>query len=321
MDLQRAVDVRRVIADRLRAAGVHAAGRAGRLRLRIAPLLVLAAAAGAVALPSAASAQTTPAQDCALMGVPAAKTYTIPNTGLSARDPYAGTLARNRLFFDFSVRGTDQDKANVAKISWALDGTVVREDPKAPFQWSGLSGSTRMPAGDHAITVTASLKDGGTSSVDFPLTATDCQPVTFGAEVPKAAGLARFDWDAAFEGADGEPLRSVSATATQNIAATLPARLRGAKIGTLSIVGAQAKSYTLRGGATALSKGNLKVRFVPGSKTFLKITGLPAGTQSVHVKLVHGLVALRNNKGQFRVTGGFTAASGSVTAPAGGRYV
>jgi hypothetical protein len=289
---------------------------------RLAPLLVLAATAGAVALPSAASAATTPAQDCALMGVPAAKSYIIPNTGLTARDPYAGTLARNRLFFDFSVRGTAEDKANVAKISWALDGKVVREDPTAPFQWSGLSGSDRrMPAGDHTITVTASLKDGGTSSVAFPLTATDCQPVTFGAEVPKAAGLARFDWDAAFEGADGEPLRSVSATATQNIAATLPARLRGAKIGTLSIAGAHAKSYTLRGRATALSKGNLRVRFVPGSKTFLNIAGLPAGTQSVHVKLVHGLVALRNNKGQFRVTGGFTAASGSVTAAAGGQYV
>jgi hypothetical protein len=288
---------------------------------RIAPLLALAATAGAIALPSAASAQTTPAQDCALMGVPAAKSYIIPNTGLTARDPYAGKLARNRLFFDFSVRGTDQDKARVAKISWALDGTVVREDPKAPFTWSGLSGSTKMPAGDHTITVTASLKDGGTSSVDFPLTATDCQPVTFGAEVPKAAGQARFDWDAAFEGADGDPLQAVSATATQNVAATLPARLRGAKIGTLSIAGEHNKTYTLRGSATALSKGNLKVRLVPGAKTFLKVTGLPAGTQSVHVKLVHGVVALRNNKGAFRVTGGFTAASGSVTAAAGGQYV
>jgi hypothetical protein len=287
---------------------------------RLPHLLVLAATAGAVALPSAASAATTPAPDCALTGVPAAKSYVIPDTGLTARDPYAGRLARNRLFFDFSVRGTDQDKAEVAKISWALDGKVVREDPTAPFQWSGLSGSTKMPAGDHTITVTASLKDGGTSSVDFPLTATDCQPVTFGAEVPKTAAPARFDWDAAFENFDGEPLRGVSATATQNIAAALPARLRGGRIGTLSIAGAHPKSYALRGAATALAKGALKVRLVPGAKTFLKITGLPAGTQSVHVKLVPGVVALRNNKGAFRVTGGFTAASGSVTAVAGGRY-
>ena len=284
-------------------------------------LLVLAATAGALALPSAASAATTPAPGCALTGVPAAKSYVIPDTGLTARDPYAGRLARNRLFFDFSVRGTDQDKAEVAKISWALDGKVVREDPTAPFQWSGLSGSTKMPAGDHTITVTASLKDGGTSSVDFPLTATDCQPVTFGAEVPKTAAPARFDWDAAFEGFDGEPLRGVSATADAEH------RRRAARAGCAAPGSARSrspartpKSYALRGAASALAKGALKVRLAPGAETFLKITGLPAGTQSVHVKLVPGVVALRNNKVAFRVTGGFTAASGSVTAVAGGRY-
>ena len=93
------------------------------------------------------------------------------------------------MFFDFSVRG---DAAGVAKVTWAMDGKVVREDPKAPFEWKGLSGSsTRMPLGDHTITVTVVPASGTPASTDFALTATDCQPATFNAEVPSGAGPRR----------------------------------------------------------------------------------------------------------------------------------
>src|SRR4051794_27935303 len=96
-----------------------------------------------------------------------------------ARDPYGATLARNRLFFDFSLHG-----AAVQKAEWALDGKVVRTDDRTPFEWKGLSGSDkRMPAGDHTITVTA-FSAAGQASTRFKLTATDCQPAGMSAYLP-----------------------------------------------------------------------------------------------------------------------------------------
>src|SRR3954471_5186108 len=113
---------------------------------------------------------------CPLFATGAAQEHPIalPGAGaLTARDPYGGVLARNRLFFDFSLRG---DVAQVQKAEWALDDTVVRTDDKAPFEWKGLSGSDkRMPAGAHRITVTA-YTAAGQASTQFALTATNCQP-------------------------------------------------------------------------------------------------------------------------------------------------
>jgi hypothetical protein len=101
-------------------------------------------------------------------------------TKLIARDPYGGLLPRNRLFFDFTVQkaGGGRGPQGVAQVTWALDGTVVRTDPTAPYEWKGLSSSSRrMPAGDHQITVSVTPDGGGAPvSTTFALTATDCQP-------------------------------------------------------------------------------------------------------------------------------------------------
>src|SRR3954449_10948203 len=103
-------------------------------------LLPLAALAGTLALPAGASAQAG-ASDCSLLAPRRAVEHAIPGTNLEARDPYGGLLSRTRLFFDFSVGGPSGDLSKVAKVTWALDGKVVREDPKAPFEWKGVSGS------------------------------------------------------------------------------------------------------------------------------------------------------------------------------------
>jgi hypothetical protein len=274
-------------------------------------LPLLAIAAGALALPAAASAA-----DCQLQAPRAAVEHPIAGTKLVARDPYGGLLPRNRLFFDFSVRG---DATGVAKVTWAMDGKVVREDPKAPFEWKGLSGSsTRMPLGDHTITVTVVPASGTPASTDFALSATNCQPATFNAEVAKQRGPATLVWASAFE-SSGEPLTGVAATATKNMTAALPASLRGRAIGTLQI---GSKSYTLKGAKTALSRGKLKVSFAPGAKRFLKVSGLPAKAQRVTVKLKPGLLKLTSPTESYRLSGSLTAASGTVSGLlTGGTYV
>jgi hypothetical protein len=276
--------------------------------LRVLSLSLLAAA---LALPAAASAA-----DCELQAPRAAAEHPIAGTNLVARDPYGGLLPRNRLFFDFSVRG---DAAGVAKVTWAMDSKVVREDPKAPFEWKGLSGSsTRMPIGDHAITVTVVPTSGTPASTDFALTATDCQPATFNAEVAKRRGPASLVWASAFE-SSGEPLTGVAVTATKNVTASLPASLRGRAIGTLQI---GSKSYTLKGAKTALSRGKLKVSFAPGAKQFLKVSGLPAKAQQVTVKFKPGLLQLSSPTKSYRLSGSLTAASGTVGGIlTGGTYV
>ena len=213
--------------------------------------ITLALAAGALALPGAASAAT----DCPLQAPLPAAEHAIPGTNLTARDPYGGRLSRNRLFFDLSVRGPAADLANAAKVTWTMDGVVVREDPTAPFEWKGVSGSSkRMPAGDHTVVVTVTPKAGDPASVTFPPTATDCQNVDFGAEVPKKTGPATLSWASAFESDNGEPLRSVAAIGTANVTATLPGRLRGRKVGTLRV---GRKTYTLKGGARLLDKDGI----------------------------------------------------------------
>jgi hypothetical protein len=282
--------------------------------LRMTRIPLLAVAAGALALPAGASAA-----DCRLQAPRAAVEHSIAGTKLVARDPYGGLLPRNRLFFDFSVRGAKADLAGVAKVTWAMDGKVVREDPRAPFAWKGLSGSsTRMPVGDHTITVTVVPTSGSPASTDFALTATDCQPATFNAEVSPRRGPAILSWASAFE-AGGEPLTGVAVTSTKNVSASLPASLRGRAIGTLQI---GSKSYVLKGAKTALSRGKLKVSFTPGAKRFLKVSGLPAKAQRVTIKLKTGVLKLRSPKLSYRLSGSLTAASGTVSGIlTGGTYV
>lgn len=290
------------------------------------PLLAAAAVVSAAALvPSAASAGSgPPPADCPLWAPQAKVEHAIPGTNLTARDPYHGLLARNRLFFSFSVRGAAADLANVASVSWALDGKVVRTDPTLPFQWSGQSGSSkRMPAGDHQITVTVTPKSGAPASTSFALTATDCQPVGFYAEVPKARGATTLGFQSAIERGGGVDLDGVSATATKNVKVVLPRAKRGKAIGSIALIGENGqtiKSYTLKGAATALKRDGITVRFAPGAKRFLRVTGLPAGVKNVTVKLTSGIAALRSPKGAFRVTGTLTAGSANASVETGGSY-
>jgi hypothetical protein len=283
---------------------------------RLSQLPILAAGVLALALPAAASAQT--AGDCPLQGPRADVDHPIAGTDLVARDPYGGLLTRNRLFFDFSVRGSATALATVAKAQWSLDGKLVREDPTAPFEWKGLSGSdSRMPAGDHTITVTVVPKSGTPASTQFALTATDCQNADFFPEVAQRRGPAQLDFSSAFESTDGVPLTSVSAIATKNVVAALPAALRGKAIGTIRV---NNKTYTLKGARAALARGAFKVTLVPGAKTFLKVSGLPAGTQGVHVKLKPGILRLRSPKLPFLVSGTLTGGGKTVKLSGGGVY-
>jgi hypothetical protein len=288
------------------------------------PALLVAAATGALALPAAAPAAG--AAPCPLWGPHAAAEHAIPGTNLVARDPYGGLLARNRLFFDFTVRGAKADLAGVASVSWALDGTVVRTDPTAPFEWKGQSGSSkRMPAGDHTVTVTVTPSGGGApASTSFALTATDCQPAGFTAFLPKGRGASTYTFESAIEGGDGPDLTGVSLTRAANVAVALPRALRGRAIGTLKVLGATGrtiKTYTLKGDATALSSGRVRARFAPGAQRFLTVTGLPAGAKAVDLKLGTGVVGLRSVRRPFLVTGTVSAGAAHASVTTGGRYV
>lgn len=284
------------------------------------------AAAFAAALPAAASAAPVPPPaDCPLWAPRAQVEHAIPGTALTARDPYGGLLARNRLFFSFSVRGSRADLANVASASWALDGVVKRTDTTAPFQWSAQSGSSkRMPAGDHTITVTVTPKGGGApTSTSFALTATDCQPAGFFPEVPKARGASSFTFQSAIERGGGPDLDRVGVTASSNVKASIPRALRGRRVGTLVLSGDSGqptRTYTLKGGATLLKRGHLTVRLAAGSRRFLTVTGLPAGVTIASVHLVSGLTALRAPSTPYRVTGTVYAGAAHASVTGGGSY-
>jgi hypothetical protein len=290
--------------------------------------LPLLAATAALAFPAAASAGSgPPPADCPLWAPRAQVEHAIPGTNLVARDPYGGLLARNRLFFSFSVRGPAADLANVASVSWALDGTVQRTDDTIPFQWSAQSGSSkRMPAGDHTITVTVTPKAGGaggSASTSFALTATDCQPAGFFGEVPKRRGPSSFSFQSAIERGGGVDLSGVAVTRSSNVKASLPRALRGRRIGTLLLLGdddRKIKTYTLKGATTALRRDGVRVRLTPGARGFLRVTGLPAGVKQVQVRFVSGITALRTARKPFRVTGTVYAGDAHASVVSGGSY-
>jgi hypothetical protein len=297
------------------------------------PLIALVAVA---ALPAtAASAATPQPPGCPLYAAGPAKNYAIALPGggtVTARNPYDALLARNRLFFDFSVRGTQADLAKVQKVEWAMDGTTVRSDPRAPFEWKGLSGSkTRMPPGDHTIKVTA-FTAAGQAATQFTIGATDCQPASAFAELPKRVGTSpvRMAVFSSFEGpVTAPPLDRVAFTATKNVVAALPASVRGRTVGRLEVTtGANRRtSYTLRAprrGTTLLRKGALSVVLHPGRKRLLDVTGLPAGTSSIDLRLSGRgtrLVALRSPLKAWAMAITMTAGRTSVTVSEGGIFV
>src|SRR3954470_17520107 len=126
---------------------------------RALPLLVALAALGAAtpagaagpgdALPagSAVPGDAVPQPpDCPLLSPGTAVEHPLGSTGLVARDPYGGRLSRNRLFFDFSVKGPATALDRVARAEWYLDGVLKRSDPTRGFSWAAQSGSSkRMP--------------------------------------------------------------------------------------------------------------------------------------------------------------------------------
>jgi hypothetical protein len=261
-----------------------------RLRSALICLLGLAALA-----PAGAAAAGPQPPDCTLYAARGAAEHplVLPNgTKVVARDPYGGLLARNRLFFDFSLSKPNRGgaPAGVAQVSWALDGTVVRTDDKAPYEWKGLSGSDRrMPAGDHQITVSVTPAGGGAPvSTTFALTATDCQPAstftTIGAHQSSLMAAS------AFEGGEGPTMRSVGFIGTSGVSARIPAASRGRAAGTLHVDAGSpsGRSYKLRvprSGSTLLRRGSLRVVLHAGAKRFLDITGLPSGVKEATVTL------------------------------------
>lgn len=228
-----------------------------------------------------------------------------------ARDPYGGTLARNRLFFDFSLQG---DTARVAKAQWALDGNVIRTDDRAPFEWRAQSGSKRrMPAGEHTITVTAFTAGGAQASTQFKLTATDCQNAGADVFLPRRPGTARLGASSTGEPPPSyPPFQTLSFTARQNVA------VHGRARGTLDVVTASGtRHYRFSNG---LRRGGLRLAFHPGAKRFLTVTGLPKGTRSATVHLTGGVVRIVQPTHLWRIDATLTGGGNTATVPSGGAY-
>jgi hypothetical protein len=267
-------------------------------------LVLPAMAVVAALLPAGASAAGPQPPNCPLFAPRGAVDHplTLPDgTKVVARDPYGGLLSRNRLFFDFSVRkpGSGGAPAGIAQVTWALDGTVVRTDPRPPYEWKGVSGSNRrMPAGDHQITVSVTPSGGGAAvSTTFALTATDCQPATAFASIDESLGAgahpvggSQLDASSSFESAQGPTMTSV-AWSGSGFATRVPGSARGRAVGTLTIgSGAQGADRSLRlrvpkRGTTLLRRGSLRAVLHPGAKRFLTVVGLPSGIRATSVRL------------------------------------
>ena len=304
--------------------------------------LVLPALLAATALaPAAASAAGPQPPNCPLLAARKAVDHplTLPDgTKVVARDPYGGLLSRNRLFFDFSVRRPHNLGApgGVAEVSWALDGTVVRTDPKPPYEWKGVSGSNkRMPAGDHQITVSVAPAGGGPAvTTSFAITATDCQPASAFASIDESLGGGRhpvggsqLDASSSFESDSGPTMTSVAFSGT-GFATRIPSSSRGRQAGTLTISSGDrgGRTYSLRvptTGGTLLRRGGLRVVLHPGAHRFLTVTGLPDDTRSTSVRLVgrgaRGLFVKRakGNRCRYSTTAEIAGPQGRVTVDGG----
>jgi hypothetical protein len=284
------------------------------MRRLVLPALATLGIAAALVPAGAAVAGPQP-PDCPLLAPRHAVDHplTLPDgTKVVARDPYGGLLSRNRLFFDFSVRRPVAGGApgGVAEVTWALDGTVVRTDPKPPYEWKGVSGSDRrMPAGDHQITVSVAPAGGGAAvSTTFAITATDCQPATAFASIDESLGGgahplggSQLDATSSFESSEGPTMTAVAFTGA-GFTTRVPRSSRGRDAGTLTVTSGDGggRSYRLRvprSGTTLLRRGTVRVSLHPGARRFLTVAGLPDGTRSISVRLVgrgaRGLFAKR----------------------------
>jgi hypothetical protein len=311
------------------------------MRRLVLPALAMLCVAAAV-VPAVTSAAGPQPPDCPLLAPRKAVDHplTLPDgTKVVARDPYGGLLSRNRLFFDFSVRRPVAGGApgGVAEVTWALDRTVVRTDPKPPYEWKGVSGSNRrMPVGDHQITVSVAPVGGGTpATTTFAITATDCQPATAFASIDESlgggshpVGGSQLDASSSFESADGPTMTSVAFSGT-GFATRVPRSSRGHDAGTLTVSGGErgaGRTYRLhvpRSGATLLRRGGLRVVLHPGAKRFLTVSGLPTGIHSASVRLVgrgaRGLFVKHSSGGQchYSTTAEIAGPQGKVVVSGG----
>jgi hypothetical protein len=303
--------------------------------------LVLLTMLAAALAPAAASAAGPQPPNCPLLAARKALDHplTLPDgTKVVARDPYGGLLSRNRLFFDFSVRRPHNLGApgGVAEVSWALDGKIVRTDPKPPYEWKGLSGSDRrMPAGDHQISVSVAPAGGGTAATTtFAITATDCQPASAFVSIDESLGGGRhpvggsqLDASSSFESDTGPTMTSV-AFAGVGFSTRIPGSSRGRQAGTLTIASGDraGRGYRLtipRRGSTLLRRGGLRVVLHPGARRFLAVTGLPDGIRSTSVRLVgagaRGLFVKhgRDDRCRYSSTAAIAGPQGRVTVSGG----
>jgi len=218
------------------------------------------------------------------------------------RDPYGGLIFRNRLFVSFVVKVADRE-ALIDHVQWLLDGdaTTLRRNQGGKFALKLQS--TRFPAGAHKLTAHVFLRDGTTVDKTIDVSATDCQPVSFFGDVAVDKGTRATTTLSV--GSGGPSMRAVNFNAVGQVRAAVPPSSRGRKVGTLGFFDGtfpfraqQPKALTLRmparpAGRTIvlLRRGELRVVLHPGRKRMLELTGLPARTRGVNVRLAAGVIA------------------------------
>ena len=220
------------------------------------------------------------------------------------RDPYGGLIFRNRLFVSFVVRtakSADRPKL-IDHVEWLYDGDPSTLRNNRGGAYALQLPSTRFTAGSHKLTAHVVLRGGSSVDKTIPVSATDCQPVSFFGDI--AVNKGRRARTLLRVGSGGPDLRSVSFTAVKSLRASAPAAQRGRAVGTLSFFNgtfpyraSAPKALTLRlpraprRTAVLLRRGKLRVTLRPGARRMLDVTGLPARTTGVAVRLNAGIVA------------------------------
>jgi len=170
------------------------------------------------------------------------------------------------------------------------------------------------------------MTSGAPVSVEFALTATNCQPAGFSAFPPRGRDLnpPRFIWSATAERPDTAPnLERVEASVIAGAATTLPKSARGRDVGVLHLFGRDPdsirpqRSFRLRAprrGSLLLSRGSLRVTLTPGPsgccRRFLSVRGLPAATQRVDLEFTgagRALVRVPASARRYSVVGRLVA--------------
>jgi hypothetical protein len=261
---------------------------------------IAAAASGALlALPAPAVAQQPASgQECAVVAAPAPRTFAVDladGARATVTDRYGGAFQRNRLFVQWTVRLRGfGERPPLAGVQYVVDGRLMHTDDtarvrdgEATWQWATLS--RRFATGDHVLTIRLLGAAGsGNREMSIPFQATDCPYATFsGAALRRPRPLAVLSWASAAEG-PGPDLTSVLATLRGGARFAAPAVRPGAAVGWLDA----GRRYTLiapRSGPTLLAVGPLRV-LLDVRRRQVAVSGLPAGTTSVVVRLRAGIL-------------------------------